>query len=171
MISKSKLEEKRKAIEEKRIIQEEVNDRMVTDFQRTFCPYGYGDIERALKAIEESEYEMGDSNYPPDVLMDLIDDWKSSTGVENLEDIDVVALVYDYIMQHARNEISEETGFDFENDSTASTPIYVAGNYLATSYDRSDDAVEEIQNAMKEKGLTNEDFSKPTQWFLDRINL
>ena len=170
MISTKKVikENESKSTERKRVIQEEVNDKMVSDFQMQFCPYGYGDIKAALNVIEESEIS---DTYPPDYLYEEIERFKDDTGTDNFTDIDPVALMYDLILQIARNEIEEKTGFDLENDSKASTPIYVAGNYLATSYDRSDDASTEIQEKLDENNLTKEDFSIPTQWFLDAINL
>jgi hypothetical protein len=160
--------ESKESVERKRVIQEEVNQRMVDDFQIQFCPYGYSDIETALNVIEESEIS---DTYPPDFLYEEIKRYKDETGTEDLTDIDPVALMYDLILQTARGEITEKTGFDLENDSIASTSIYVAGNYLATSYDRSEDAVTEIQEKLDENTLTREDFSKPTQWFFDGIGL
>jgi hypothetical protein len=145
-----------------------MEERIISDFQRNFCPFGYGDIERALEIVEESKLSQGSL---ADYLFELVENYKNDYGYEDYTDIDPVAVVYDYILQTARGEIEEKTGFDLENDSIARTSIYVAGNYLATNYDRSEDAVEELRELLKEKNYTVEEMSEPTQWFLNEVGV
>ena len=46
----------------------------------------------------------------------------------------------------ARNEIDSVLGYDFLNDfSGGGTEFYTAGNYMATSYDWSEEAQNELQ--------------------------
>lgn len=79
-------------------------------------------------------------------LFEIIDDTRENFGQENFENIDPVASILDYILQHSRNFIEELTGYDFRNDlSTNTTEIYTYGNYMCSSYDYSSEAREELK--------------------------
>jgi len=65
------------------------------------------------------------------------------------EDMDVVAILYDHILQMARNKIDEVIKYDFLNDfSGDGTEFYVAGNFMATTYDYSQSAVDELRQKL-----------------------
>jgi hypothetical protein len=140
-------------MENERIIKENI-----TDFYHSILGYGYSDIHRAI----EVALEVGEDS---DWVADAVEQFSEETQTP-LKDVDVVATVYDTILQEARGEIETETGFDFLNDGAE---IYVAGNYMATSYDWGDDAPEKIMEVLKEHDIEVENLSEKTQWFLEQL--
>ena len=110
----------------------------VSELQGYFCPFGYLDVQAMCELgdeLELSEYQ----------LFEIIDDARESMGYENWAGIDPVYCVFDFIVQNARNVIDEVTGYDFINDFTRNgTEIYAYGNYMCSSIDYSDEAVEEL---------------------------
>ena len=127
-------------------------------FKSQFVPFGSADIYRAVEvALEVGE----DGDWAGEHCISLIEE--SEIPIDKL---DVVCVVYETILQEARNEIEDSTGFDFCNDGAE---IYVAGNYLATSFDWSGDEPQIIKNKLISCEITFEDLSKKTQWFLKEI--
>ena len=147
----------------------ESNDKKIMDFKANFCTMGFSDISTAIDVVEESEvYGRG---YSPDLLYEALEDFADSVGYNNLDDVDVVAMVYDDILQHARGEIEKKTNYDFLNDFRGGTEIYVAGNYMATSYDYSEEAIEELNSVLEENKLSFKNFDNTTQWFLSELGI
>lgn len=103
--------------------------------------WGFGDIGEAIdKALSVGM----DSKE----LAELIESFHEETGTD-YEDIDIVAVLYDYILQMARNKIDEVLKYDFLNDFTGDgSEFYVAGNYMATTYDHSQSAVDELKDIL-----------------------
>ena len=112
--------------------------REVAEFQREFCPYGYLDIEQAILHAEEYGFNARD-------LQEWLDDFVSETGIDR-NDVDITALAYENILQHIRNKIDSEIGFDIMNDAD----FYTAGNYMATTYDWSSGDQEALIEAIKD---------------------
>lgn len=121
--------------------------------------WGFGDIGEAIdKALSVGL----DSKE----LADLVEEFHEDTGTE-YEDIDVVSVLYDYILQMARNKINQVLKYDFLNDfSGDGNEFYVAGNYMATTYDYSQSAVDELRekvmmaNKQQQKELSSDVFVK-----------
>ena len=83
-------------------------------------------------------------------MADLVRDWSEETGTD-MDDLDIVAIVYEHELQMARNKIDSVLGYDFLNDTEhGGTEFYVAGNYMATSFDYSKEAVSDLQEKINE---------------------
>lgn len=160
-----KPDSKKEVIDESKL-EEGISDSDFNDFYSSVVPFGYLDIKMALELVQDA-YGI---RSPGSKLGEIVEEWQESIGDDSLDNIDVIALVYEQALQEARNEIDDKTGFDLINDSEASTPIYTAGNYIGTSYDRSDDAIEELQRVIEENGLSLRDFDESTQWFLEALD-
>jgi hypothetical protein len=146
----------------------EAKEQWISDFNASFQPFGWQDVNEALDTINLSKINEG--QYIPDFLFTLIEDTADDYGME-ISELDPVATVYEYILEYARDEIERAIGFDFINDSNARTSIYVAGNYMATSYDYSEDALQELLDVLTENGISKKSnkFSEPTIYFLDDV--
>lgn len=110
----------------------------VSELQSYFCPFGYSDIQAVCEIWDETELKESK-------LFDIIDDSRKSMDYLNWDGFDPVYSVLDHVMQTARNKIEEITGYDFINDFSGSwTEINVHGNFMCSSIDYSDNAVEEL---------------------------
>ena len=133
-------------------------EREIECFKSQFIPFGSADIYRAVEvALEVGE----DGDWAGEQSVNIAEELQTP-----IDKLDVVYCVYDSILQDARNEIEQCIKFDFCNDGA---DIYVAGNYLATSSDWSDNAPETIKNKLIECDVDWKDLSLKTQWFLNQI--
>ena len=127
-------------------------------FAANLIPFGSLDIRTAVKtALEVGE----DGDWAAEQIREFAD--SCDTKIENC---DPVYCVYDTILQEARNEIDDLTGFDFCNDDAE---IYTAGNYIGTSYDWSDEAPEKIKDKLIDNKIEFNNLSIKTKWFLEQI--
>lgn len=136
----------------------------VHELQLHFCPLGYLDIQAACNIWNEIwlyEYE----------LFEIIDNDRESMGYGGFENIDPVASILEHILQMARNKIEELTGYDFINDFSWNwTEIYTYWNYICSSYDYSQDAVDELQEKIASfKDILNQD--RFCRYFVSEINI
>ena len=127
-----------------------------------FCahliPFGSLDIRRAVEvAIEVGE----DGDWAAEQIEHFAEDTDG-----NIKDCDPVYCVYNSILQESRNEIDDLIGFDFCNDGAE---VYTYGNFMATSYDWSDDAPQTIKEKLIENEIDFNELSIKTQWFLKEI--
>lgn len=141
-----------------KITTEKIN-REYDNFTNAMVTYGALDIRTAVTTA----IEVGEGG---DWVAELVQEQAEQMGM-NVNDLDVVAEVYDDILQTSRNEISCLIDFDFCNDGAE---IYTAGNYCATSYDWSDNANETIKDKLIENEIVFRDLSKKLQWFLNEID-
>jgi hypothetical protein len=123
------------------VVSKESMDREYDSFTSSITDYGSGDISTAVEKFKE----VGLSGRE---LADRVREWSDETETP-IGDVDVVYVAYDYILQNARNEIDSVLGFDISNDIKGGTEFYVAGNYMATSYDYSEEAVEQLRDVLK----------------------
>ncbi len=137
-------EERRRKAEE---IRDQKINREINDFNSSMTNFGSGDI---ASAVEKGD-ELGLSGREvADLAREFADDTET-----NIEDVDPVATVYEHELQNARNKISEVLDYDFINDFEGDgSEIYTAGNFLATSFDYSQDAHDELEK--KIQGATPE---------------
>ena len=122
-------------------VSKENMDREYDDFTSSITDYGYGDIATAIEKFKE----VGLSGRE---LADQVREWSDETGTP-LGEIDIVYVAYDHILQNARNEIDSVLGFDIVNDIEGGSEFSVAGNYMATSYDYSEEAVDQLRDSLK----------------------
>ena len=98
------------------------------------CPFGSLDIEEALR--------FGlDFGYHGNEIFTLVEQYSHDTATP-FEELDIVYIVYEHILQHARDRIYEATGYDFVNDGPAE--IYTYGNFAGTCYDYTEEAKERL---------------------------
>jgi hypothetical protein len=131
------------------------------NFLANLVPLGTLDIESAI----ETSIKIGHSE---EWLAEKVRDFKDACDVP-LEDIDVVAVVYDVIYHDALNEIEELTGANFESDFKNNCTL--AANYLCTTFDCSGEFVEEMEALLSEHGIEKESLTLATQYFLDEIGV
>lgn len=101
-----------------------------------------------------------------------IEEHCESFGVFDFQKIDCVYVAYEAILQFARTEISEFTGFDIQNDANFDT----LGNYMATQYDFSEKSFKDLRKTLKnvpgpEAYSVFENFNSKTIWFLQHIGI
>lgn len=96
-------------------------ENQIQDFQKHFCPYAYLDIKFCIEVASSINKDV-------DWLLELIDNVREELS-ESYENIDPCYVIYDHILQSARSEIEELTGYDIADN------FNVAGNYMCTSFD------------------------------------
>lgn len=136
----------------------------VSELQGYFCPFGYLDIRAVCKIGDDLDMSENE-------LFDIINDFRESIGSESWDSIDPVYWVLDHVMQEARSKISEVTGYDFINDfSGAWTEIYVHGNFMCSSFDYSENAVEDLKDniSMDIAELVEDKFCK---YLFEQLNI
>ena len=103
--------------------------------------WGFGDTGEAIdKALSVG---LGSRE-----LTEILEQFHEDTETP-YDDMDVVAVLYDHILQNARSKIDEVIKYDFLNDfSGDGTEFYVAGNFMATTYDYSQSAVDELREKL-----------------------
>jgi len=127
-------------------------------FTNALIPFGSMDIRSAVNtALEVGE----DGEWAAEQVQEFAD----SCGMK-IDDCDPCYCVYDSILQSARGEIEDLTGFDFLNDGAE---IDTAGNYCCTTYDWRDEAPDTIKQKLIEAEIEFADLSQKTQWFLSEI--
>ena len=137
----------------------------IKDFYSSVCSYGYLDIKHAISVF----IEVGKSG---DELSEEVLNFSEDTETK-LKDIDVCYIAYDTILQEARGKIEEVLGFDFLNEGDG-TDIYTYGNYMCSSYDRTEDLKDYILKKLEK--ATDEQKAelkgdKVTDWFLSEIEV
>jgi len=131
----------------------------IGDFRELFCPFGYLDIERAVsEAMEIGE----NARWAFEEIERFMDD----CGVK-LSDVDPCYVVMDSILQQARNEIDQLTGFDVMNDAD----FYTAGNYCATTYDWKGGDVEALTEKLREHYDALDNLSDATVYWLAQVEI
>lgn len=111
----------------------------VEETMSQFCPFGYLDIRAACKIGDEVSLR-------EEEIFEIIDNFREELWLDGYGNIDPVYCVLEHVLQQARNIIDEETGYDFINDySGAGNEIYTYGNFLASSYDYSEEAVDQLR--------------------------
>lgn len=139
----------------------------INSFYKEVSNYSYLDVQTAVNVF----LEVGLSGYD---LAKEVNNYSEETGTD-IENIDVCYISFENILQQAREKIDEVLGYDFLNDFKGSgQEIYTYGNYMATSYDYSTEAQEELQDKItkateeQKKELRTD---KKTKWFLDSVDI
>ena len=117
------------------------NDYETNQFYQSLTDWGSMDVETALEKAQEVGINGSE-------LADLVRELLSDTGIE-LSKIDVCYVIYDHILQQARNKIDEVLNFDICNDMKGETQFYTYGNAMCTSFDYSSEAQEQLQEKIK----------------------
>ena len=125
--------------------QKEINKRKIKYETKCFLanvtPWGSIDINAAIS-------QFVDYNKSGDDLAEEIREYQDATGINKLKDIDPCYVAWDSILQEARNVIDENIGFDICNDIKGDTEFHTYGNFCCTSYDYSEEAKEQLIEAI-----------------------
>ncbi len=124
------------------ISDEERFDYETERLMRFCCPYGSLDVREAIKFGLEFGINA-------DKIVELAEQFSQDTGIL-FEELDIV---YEHVLQDARNRIYETRGYDFVDDRPSE--IYTLGNFMATTYDYTQEArgrlMSKIPGLYKEK--------------------
>ena len=110
------------------------------------------DQQRAEKILSECEIDLQD-----------ISEYMDYNGLLNIG-IDIIGVIYNYVLLKVRDEFYTETGEDIGNNN-----IYVYSNYLDTQYDNRQETEEQITAAIEEGRFNLENSSKLFQFFYSEI--
>lgn len=125
------------------------------------CPWGSLDVWHMVKRAEACDIYMHE-------LAEILQDQAENFCI-NLYDshTDVNALLNDYILQQARNDIESVLGIDIVNDYD----VYFFANYLDCPLQYSNECQEAIEEAIKEKEVTSDDFDNYALYVLDEMGV
>jgi hypothetical protein len=138
---------------------QQVLDREIADFTARLIPFGSRDIAAAIETALEA-------NKDGDWAADQIEQYIEETNMQ-LKDIDPVYVIYESLLQEARNDIEDAINKDILNDTNEQ--VYVAGNYMCTSLDYSTQAQQELAEIMTQ--IPKEDYTDAMTWLWDNANL
>lgn len=142
----------------KKYTQEQL-DREISYFNKQIIPFGSADIQTAV----ETALEAGkNGDWAGEQVLQYIDDVGGK-----LEDIDCVAVVYEALLQEARDDIKQLSDKDILNDTH--DQVYVAGNYMATTLDYSTQAQQELATIMHT--INKEDYTDVMIWLWNECDL
>lgn len=124
------------------------------------CPWGSLDVWHMVKHAESCGIDMYE-------LAEILQDQAESFCINLYENsTDVNALLNDYILDQARQDIEDNTDIDIlEYD------VYYYANYLDCPLQYSDKCVEELEKAIEEKELTKDDFNKYALYVLEDMGI
>lgn len=139
-------------------ISEEILDREVGHLKADLTPFGYLDIEAAVKAALEVGY---DGKWVGKEVKRYMDD----NGV-NIDDVDPVAVVYEALFEEARNDIYQETYRDIGNLRES---IYVYGNFIDTQLDYTEGAQKATANVISD--IPKDEWTDAIKWLVKEAEL
>ncbi len=118
-----------------------ITDSQIADFHNSLSNYGYMDVNTAIEKFQQVKLVGSD-------LADEVRDYAESTGTQ-MDKVDVCYVAYDHILQMARNKLSEVLDFDIVNDIEDGAEFYTYGNDMCTSFDYSEEAIEQLTQKLK----------------------
>ncbi|MBB2145733.1 hypothetical protein GM921_09565 [Pedobacter sp. LMG 31464] len=131
----------------------------IENFKSQFCPYGYLDIQKAVADAIASGHD-------GDWAFEQVEQFSESCETK-IANIDPCYVVMDSILQIARNEIEEISGFDLQND--AGFDVY--GNFMGSTYLYKDEDVEKLKAVLSEHPLSLGSLSDSAKYFLSEIEI
>lgn len=144
------------------LTKEEIINKISDEFLWYLVPFGSMDIMHLIKKayyLNISARELSDILYEQAEEMEI-----------NLFDTDrttdLNALLNDYILRQARSDIDEVLNIDLYDYD-----IYFFANYLDDPLQYSNEAVEDIERAIKGHEATRVDFDKYAQYVLDEMGI
>ena len=140
---------------------DEMTNRDYDYLMNLLCPWGSLDVWHMVKNAEECDISM---NELAEILQDQAENW----GV-NLYDshTDVNALLNNYILNEATADINAVLDIDIINDYD----VYYFANYLDCPLQYSNECQEAIEEAIKEKEATRDDFNNYALYVLDEMGV
>ena len=138
---------------------DEILDYEIKDFMYRILPFGYADIKAAVQAAMEGGHD-------GEWAADQITEYMKETDL-SLSDIDPVAVVYEALLEEARNDITQLNGADILSDT--SEQVYVAGNFVCTSLDYSTGARSELVEILAT--ISAENYTEAINWFISELDI
>ena len=144
------------------LTKEEIINKIADEFLWYLVPFGSMDIMHVIKKayyLDLSASELADILYQEaeDRGINLFDNDKTT---------DINALLNDYILSMARDNISDVLDIDLYDYN-----VYFFANYLDDPLQYSSELVEDIKQAIKEHEVTREDFDVYAQYVLDEMEI
>ena len=125
------------------------------NLEEAILNYGSSDVGRAEDIIGEAELDISE-------VGQYIADYANNVGTL-LSGLDVVALVYDFILQKVRDEVDNYNN----NTELADLDVSVAGNYLATSYDGTGNLLDKAKVICQK--VPKDKQSPALVWFINQL--
>ena len=144
------------------LTREEMIDRNADEFLWHLLPFGSLDIMHMMKTAY-------DVNISPRELADILFEQAENWGInlfDNDRTTDVNALFNDYILQKAISDIWHVLYVDLSKYD-----VYFFANYLDDPLQYTNEAVEEIEQAIKEKEVKKDDFDVFAQYVLGEMGI
>lgn len=143
------------------LTKDEITSRNYDLLLNLLCQWGSSDVWYMVKSAEQCDISMYE-------LRDILKE-RAEKYCINLYDehTDVNALLNDYILYQARDNIQELTDIDIVDDYN----VYYFQNYLDCPLQYTTEVQEVIGDAIKEKELTRDDFDKYALYLLDEMNV
>lgn len=131
----------------------------IGSFKAAFCPFGELDINMAvLQAVA--------AGFDGDWAFEHVDQFCEDCGLR-IADVDPCYIVMDSILQFARNEIEELSGFDVCNDAD----FYVYGNFMCSSFESSSEDRESLRFALLPFSSQLDGLSNCARYWLKEVEI
>lgn len=144
------------------LTKEEIINKIADEFLWYLVPFGSVDI---MYMIKKAHYLNISASELADILYDEAED-RGISLFDNDGTTDLNALLNDYILSMARNNINQVLDIDLYDYN-----IYFFANYLDDSLQYSSELVEDIKQAIKEHEVTREDFDVYSEYVLDKMGI
>ena len=144
------------------LTKEEIINKIADEFLWYLVPFGSMDI---MHVIKKAYYLDISASELADILYQEAED-RGISLFDNNETTDINALLNDYILSMARDDISEVLDIDLYDYN-----IYFFANYLDDPLQYPSELVEDIKQAIKEHEVTREDFDVYAQYVLDEMEI
>lgn len=144
------------------LTKEEIINKIADEFLWYLVPFGSMDIMHLIKKAYYLDISASE-------LSDILYQEAEDRGINLFGDngtTDINALLNDYILNMARDNISEVLDIDLYDYN-----VYFFANYLDDPLQYPSELVEDIKQAIKEHEVTREDFDAYAQYVLDEIEI
>lgn len=140
---------------------DEMTSRNYDYLMKLLCPWGSRDVWHMVKHAEECNISM---NELAEILQEQAEHWGINLYMTYT---DVNALLNDYILQQATSNIEDKLSIDIINDYD----VYFYANYPDCPLQYSNECQEAIEQAIKEKEATRDDFNNYALYVLDEMGV
>ena len=144
------------------LTKEEIINKIADEFLWYLVPFGSMDI---MHVIKKAYYLDLSASELADILYQEAED-RGINLFDNDETTDINALLNDYILSMARDNISDVLDIDLYDYN-----VYFFANYLDDPLQYPSELVEDIKQAIKEHEVTREDFDVYAQYVLDEMEI
>lgn len=144
------------------LTKEEIINKIADEFLWYLVPFGSMDIMHLIKKAYYLDISARE-------LTDILYEQAEEMGISLFDDnrtTDLNALFNDYILKQARNDINEVLNIDLYDYD-----VYFFANYLDDPLQYSNEAVEAIEQAIREHEATRADFDEYAQYVLDEMEI